>query len=53
MRERAEKIRARLDSRSEVGKGTEVALSLSADRAYAPRVGDRWRRWIRRASRLG
>lgn len=51
MRERAEKLGARLDIRSSVGKGTEVALSLSANRAYAPRAGDKWRRWLRRVSR--
>ncbi|WP_257461470.1 sensor histidine kinase [Archangium lipolyticum] len=52
MRERAEKMGARLDILSGVGKGTEVSLSLSADRAYVPRAGDRWRRWMRRVLRL-
>ncbi|WNG49562.1 ATPase [Archangium minus] len=52
MRERAEKLGARLDIQSGVGQGTEVVLSLSAARAYVSRAGDRGRRWIRRVLRL-
>ncbi|PTL80714.1 sensor histidine kinase [Vitiosangium sp. GDMCC 1.1324] len=44
MRERAEKVGARLEILSGVGRGTEVTLALSAERAYVHHRGGGWLR---------
>jgi signal transduction histidine kinase len=52
MRERAEKIGARLDILSGEGRGTEVALSLPARHAYVRGTHGGWRRLLHRLSHL-
>ncbi len=52
MRERAEKIGASLDILSGEGRGTEVALSLPARRAYVRGTRGGWRRLLHRLSHM-
>jgi signal transduction histidine kinase/ligand-binding sensor domain-containing protein len=46
MRERARKIGANLEACSVQGEGTEVAVALTARRAYSGRQSGRWFRWL-------
>jgi len=56
MRERASRLGARIDIRSQPGTGTQVELTVPASRAYLPkarlaflaRMHTRWRAWTRR-----
>jgi signal transduction histidine kinase len=51
MRERAERVGARLDFWSEMGAGTELELTVPASMAYQKRRDGHRFRWLRRAGK--
>lgn len=51
MRERAERIGARLAIASRAASGTEVKLSVPGGAAFAAQPGGRWRRWFVRLTK--